>query len=137
MKAIRANGLKDRNGDPLTVLPWNKLTDGSEYTGMIHYPKGDKGENPNKKSKKGKSLCEACHVHDLLTLSRYGDDGQPHTTTAQLHVNNACMPVKILFDTGALQGNYLSEDVAGWMQRQGAVAKAESSRVCGAFNEIP
>ena len=45
------------------------------------------------------------------------------------------MPINILFDTGALQGNYLSEDVAGWMRRQGAVAKADRSRVCGAFNE--
>ena len=97
--------------------------------------KAEKEDHPKKKPKKGKSLCEACHVHDLFTLSRYGDDGQQHTTSAQLHVNNACMPVNILFDTGALQGNYLSEDVAGWMQRQGAVAKADSSRVCGAFNE--
>ena len=97
---------------------------------MTYDPKTkvDKGENPKKKSK-SKSLCEACHVHDLLTLSRHGNDGQQHTTSAQLHVNNACMPVKILFDTGALQGNYLSEDVAGWMQQQRAVAKADSSRV--------
>ena len=80
-------------------------------------------------------MCEACHVHDLPTLSRYGDEGLPHTTPAMLHCHNTSMPVNILFDTGALQGNYLSEDVAGWMRQQGAVAKADSSRVCGAFDE--
>ena len=112
------------------MLPFNKHIDGSEYKGMTWDSKPK-----YKKQKQGESLCEACHVHELLTLNRYGDESLPHTTSAMLHVHNTCMPVNILFDTGALQGNYLSEDVAGWMQRQGAVAKADSSRVCGAFNE--
>ena len=45
------------------------------------------------------------------------------------------MHVNILFDTGALQSNYLSEDVAGWMRQRGVVAQADSSRVCGAFDQ--
>ena len=51
------------------------------------------------------------------------------------YTRSSTLPVNVLFDTGALQGHYLSVDVAGWMRGHGAVAKADSSRVCGAFNE--
>ena len=87
------------------------------------------------RSNKSTPTRDTCHGHELLTLERYGDERLPYTTPALLCHSSSCMPINILFDTGALQGNYLSEDVAGWMRRQGAVAKADSSRVCGAFNE--
>jgi hypothetical protein len=109
MKAMTASCLKDQDGNTLTTLPWNRRTDGSDYKGMSWDSKP-----PSKKQKtKGKPLCKACHVHDLLTLSRYGAEDSQHTTPAMLHCHDSCMPVNILFDTGALQGNYLSEDVAG------------------------
>ena len=79
-------------------------------------------------------MCVSCHESDLLTLSRYGDERHLHTTPAVIQYAGTQKSVNILFDTGALQGNYLSEDVAGWMRQRGAIAKADSSRVCGAFN---
>ena len=130
MKAIRTHQLKDEKGVPLTVLPWNKRVDGTPYSGL-------RWERPQSKKPrtKGKSLCGSCHAHDLMILERYGDERQPHTTSAMLHCHNTCLPINILFDTGALQGNYLSKDVAGWMRKHGAVAEADSRQVCGAFNK--
>jgi hypothetical protein len=129
LKAIRASNLKDEKGNPLTTLPWNKRVDGSPYSGL----KWDKPK-PKKQKVKGESLCVSCHESDLLTLSRYGDERHLHTTPAVIQYAGTQKSVNILFDTGALQGNYLSEDVAGWMRQRGAIAKADSSRVCGAFN---
>ena len=134
MKSLRDHPINDENGKPYTVLPWKKCLDGTDFFMPWSKAAAPSGEKPKKKKPKtGKPSCEACHVHDLLILNRYGDCGSRHTTSALLRVHDTCLTVDILFDTGALQGNYLSADVAGWMRRNGAVAKADSSRVCGAF----
>ena len=96
MKAIRANQLKDEKGNPVTFLPWHRRVDGTPYAGL----KWEKPQ-PKKQRTKGKSLCVACHEHDLLTLERYGDERLPYTTPALLCHDSSCKPINILFDTGA------------------------------------
>ena len=128
MKSIRDRGLKDEKGVLLTTLPFNRRVDGTALKLAWDKP-------PAKRQKTSKSPCTTCHEHDLLTLARYGDERQRHTVSALLCHNTDTMHVNILFDTGALQSNYLSEDVAGWMRQRGVVAQADSSRVCGAFEQ--
>ena len=53
-------------------------------------------------------------------------------TTGIIKLTNS---IPILFDTGALQGNYLSSDVGDWLRQWGAEPANEPSRICSAFNE--
>ena len=58
-----------------------------------------------------------------------------YTTPARIMINDAVLNVNILFDTGALQGNYVNENVARWMRTHGAEEIENPCRVCSAFNE--
>ena len=71
------------------------------------------------RSTKSTPTRDTCHGHELLTLERYDDERLPYTTPALLCHSSSCMPINILFDTGALQGNYLSEDVAARSRSKG------------------
>jgi hypothetical protein len=42
---------------------------------------------------------------------------------------------KVLLDTGALRGNYISEDVACWLEGQGVQPNSCMSKVCGAIGD--
>jgi len=68
-------------------------------------------------------------------LQRYGDAPIEHTVSATLVIDSFELTIAVLFDTGALQGNYLSGSVADWMRRHGAEAAHSPSRICSAFNE--
>jgi len=41
--------------------------------------------------------------------------------------------INVLLDTGAMQGNYISEEIAEWLKAQGATPKCCSTTVCSAF----
>jgi hypothetical protein len=105
MKSIRENQLKDDKGVLLTTLPFNKRVDGTALKRVWD-------KQPAKRQKTIKSPCTTCHEHDLLTLARYGGERHRHTVSALLYQNADTMHVNILFDTGSLQSNYLSEIVA-------------------------
>ena len=55
--------------------------------------------------------------------------------SATLVIEDHVLTVNVLFDTGALQGNYLSKDVADWLRQHGATSKDVASRICSAFND--
>ena len=128
MKQIRAAGLKDKDNNPLELLPWTSRTDGTPY-------KLPRWEDTSKKRKRGKHVCTSCSTDDLMVLQRYARVPQEYTTTASLIVAQSNLTINVLFDTGALQGNYLSTGVADWLMRQGADTRQEPSRICSAFNE--
>jgi len=88
-----------------------------------------------KKHKTSKSNTCNCHNDELYMLDKILDNNSLHTVSAQIIVNNNKLTVDVLFDTGALQSNYLNEETAGWITKHGGKPKKLDSRVCSAFNE--
>ena len=74
-------------------------------------PKGDTSSaGDGAKKSKTQGRCHECE--DLFVLQRYADNDDEHTIAAML-THNACeLPVRVILDTGALQGNYMSPGVA-------------------------
>ena len=141
LKKIRAAGLKDlKTNEPLEILPWDKRAYGTVYKLPTWNPPTRKGHRDSKKQ--GTPTCVECESHtcdtsDLLMLRRY-DNSRPsrtHTVSAHLVIDDHVLTVNVLFDTGALQGNYLSRDVADWLRRHGATSTDVASRICSAFND--
>ena len=101
-----------------------------------------KRDTPSLTTPKGTPTCVECRSHtcdtsDLLMLQRYDHSrsSQNHTVSATLVIEDHVLTVNVLFDTGALQGNYLSKDVADWLRQHGATSKDVASRICSAFND--
>ena len=70
-----------------------------------------------------------------MGFERYSEAPIEHTVSAMIVIDSFELIVSVLFDTGALQGNYLNKSVADWMRRHGAEADSSPSLVCSAFNE--
>ena len=68
-------------------------------------------------------------------LDKSLENDYPHTVIAKLIVNENELTVNVLLDTGALQNDYVNEDTAGWITKNGGKPTRVDSRVCSAFNE--
>ena len=134
MKAIKAANLRGADGQLLDKLPHDRRANGDPYT----MPKGQQGASPSTtpSSKKTKGKCLEClECNDLYVLHKHDTHTDAHTVPAML-THDACeLPVRILFDTGALQGNYLSTDVGDWLRQRGAEPANDPSNICSAFKE--
>ena len=62
-------------------------------------------------------------------------DDDSNTVSAIINVHNRNLTVAVLFDTGALQGNYVNKRTADWLRTNGATVDEAPCRVCSAFNE--
>ena len=86
------------------------------------------------KPKTGNCHCEDL-TNDMLNMLQLHEPDASYTTPAKIMINEFALTVNVLFDTGALQGNYVNEDTAAWMRRHGAEEFNSPTRVCSAFNE--
>ena len=62
-------------------------------------------------NKKGNCLCHAIQQEQINMIDVHTSD-DAYTTPAKIRINDFVLKVNILFDTGALQGNYVNENVA-------------------------
>ena len=62
------------------------------------------------------------------------ENDNPHTVISKLIVNENELTINVLFDTGALQNNYINKDTAGWIIKHGGKSTKINCRVCSAFN---
>ncbi len=97
-------------------------------------PKGDTSSaRDGAKKSKTQGMCHGCE--DLFVLHRYADNDDEHTIAAMLTHDVCELPVRVLLDTGAVQGKYISPTVADWLRQRGAEPASEPSRKCSAFNQ--
>ena len=78
----------------------------------------------NKKTVNEKSQIHACHLLDETKNSLVSESHTLHCGIITPHKKSY---LDILIDTGALQDNYLSADVAQWLQHQGVEEKSEKN----------
>ena len=83
-------------------------------------------------SKKRKREGKNIHSHScyLLEETEVSPVSTAHTLRCGIITPRKKSYVDILIDTGALQGNYLSSDVAQWLRHQGVEEKNEKIKVC-------
>ena len=62
------------------------------------------------------------------------DNDMQHTINAEILIDKLTKPISVLLDTGALQSNYVSPEVAEWIQQHGGESVDRWTKVCGAFN---
>jgi hypothetical protein len=137
LRRLRANNVVDKKGNVYTVLPFAKRADGSPYTP----PEPAKGPKSLGKRKTGELLTDYHECHECETaawdrinvLNASYDDS--HAVSASIYINDRELTLAVLFDTGALQGNYVSKRTAEWLRENGATMDEAPCRVCSAFNE--
>ena len=71
----------------------------------------------------------------MMAIRQYDAEAIEHTVPARLTIENAELTINVLFDTGALQSNYLSKEVADWLTRQGGERILNPAKICSAFDE--
>jgi len=89
---------------------------------------GDTG-NSSKNNKKGNKITPNHNCH-LLDETESSPVSEAHTLHCGIITPQKKSYVNVLIDTGALQGNYLSADVAQWLQHQGVEEFIEKIKVC-------
>ena len=92
-------------------------------------PDSEDTENPSKRQKKGNNFTTNHNCH-LLDETESSPVSEAHTLHCGIITPQKKSYVNVLIDTGALQGNYLSADVAQWLQHQGVEEFKEKIKVC-------
>jgi len=68
--------------------------------------------------------------HQLASITLLNDNYNIILPSVLLHTINTQLTLTCLFDTGALQGNYISADVATFLRERGeAVAETDTGKV--------
>ena len=128
-KAIQSGNLRDAKGNKFTCIPFLTTLAGK----MLKQPPPPKKDEKSTKQK-GNCLCHAIQQEQINMIDVHTSD-DAYTTPAKIMINDSVLNVNILFDTGALQGNYVNESVARWMRAHGAEEIQNPCRVCSAFDE--
>jgi hypothetical protein len=92
-------------------------------------PDSEDTENPSKRQKKGNNFTTNHNCH-LLDETESSPVSEAHTLHCGIITPQKKSYVDILVDTGSLQGNYLSADVAQWLRHQGVEEFFEKIKVC-------
>jgi hypothetical protein len=130
----------DKNNNPVKVLPWESTLSGTTWNSAPPIPTSKKRSNnsnftPNNNNKKRK-LFEINNIIDNNTSTIPNFD---YSLPCLIQVNNNSVEdvkSKVLFDTGALHGNYINLKFAKSLSKLGInINKLKNHTVCSAFGE--
>ena len=107
-----------------TVLPWAMTLSGQPWA---HPTKPDK-----KRGNDNIDYISLLHTSTFLNDYTITDA----TIPCEITLNNNVYNVYALFDTGALQDNYINKTVATWLTSQGALTCGCRKLVCSAFSNV-
>jgi hypothetical protein len=135
-KGITVNG----ENKTFKTLQFSYRLNGSKVDPPINIPRKDGGAKQKSKFKKLRTSksCISCNtcIDELCMLDNTLENDNPHTVISKLIVNENELTINVLFDTGALQNNYINEDTAGWITKHGEKSTKIDSRVWSAFNNF-
>ncbi len=133
-------------------LNWKTTSDGKPWTRTQSAQPKVSSTEPREPSKKKKRTCKCVdcmnkieqyntdiseidheHIYVMNTYNSSIVKSSP-TVLATILSNHNSLTVNVLFDTGALQSNYVSERVAKWLDENGTKAVVSKARVCSALN---
>ena len=101
------------------VLPFQHLINGRRWEGAPKAPENFKKKNECKYN---------------TTLHTIYDEYINPLTQSCIVTNNNTLYIDCLFDTGALQDNYIDTETADWLASNGAIGSVDNKLVCSAFS---
>jgi hypothetical protein len=132
------------NGDKFDFDAAKQAADGKGTTSSTSSKKEGPPERKKHKTSKCTNVCMCIYNTDYIDtdrmylLGRYRNMHKSfnHTVLSTIYANNTVSNIHVLLDTGALQSDYVSTKIAGWLEAN-QVQKVDSkvARVCTAFDE--
>jgi len=101
------------------VLPFGKTLSGAEWICPL---------DKTKSYKRKKCECDVCSLHSPTCTH--------NVVPCEIILSDSALTTSMLIDSGALDGDYINEDIAGKLRAAGVKPTGAKKRVCSAFNDV-